>query len=204
MVTNNSSDYSPTQHSVQVGGINGTLTSLAVAASNSVCQGISASDPTFTTTPQLVGLGIGAASTGSGLTFDGSSTMSSYVQGTFQLGLAFGGATTGITYSAQNGFYTRIGNCVFIYGQFGLTSKGSATGAMTFTGLPITAATASVEVSIEPQNVTYTGNYLTGTVTSGGTTGTIQIVTTATTTTQLTDTNFSNTSTIRVSGFYFV
>ena len=204
MVTNNSCDYSPTQHSVQVGGANGTLTSLAVGASNSICQGVGSSDPTFTTTPQLVGLGIGAASTGSGLTFDGVSTMSSYVQGTWTPGVAFGGGTTGITYSFQIGYYTRIGNCVFIYGLVTLTSKGTSTGLVTFTGLPITAATASVMVNIEPQVITFTGNYLTGTVTSGTTTGTIQIVASGSATTQLQDTNFANTSNFRISGFYYV
>ena len=51
MATNNSCDYSPTQHNVQVGGANGTLSNVAPSATSGVpviSQGAS-SDPTFGT-----------------------------------------------------------------------------------------------------------------------------------------------------------
>lgn len=205
MVTQNSSNYSPTNHAVQVGGASGTLTSVTVGASNSICQGVSASDPTFTTTPRLVGLGIGAASTGSGLTFDGSSTLANFVDKTsFTPGIAFGGGTTGITYTNQSGFYTRIGNCVFFSLNIVLSNKGSSTGTMTFTGLPITSATATVVAACDTSTVTFTGNNLVASIASGGTVGNIGIVTTALGVTNLADTAFANTSAVRIAGFYYV
>lgn len=50
--------------------------------------------------------------------------------------LAFGGASTGITYGTQTGIYNRVGNIVYISARMSLTSKGSATGIATVTGLP--------------------------------------------------------------------
>ena len=54
--------------------------------------------------------------------------------------LKFGGASVGMTYSAQAGTYVRIGKLVQCYFTITLTAKGSSTGAATMTGLPITAA----------------------------------------------------------------
>jgi hypothetical protein len=79
-----------------------------------------------------------------GLTFDdGSNIMSAYETGTWTPVLKFGGETTGIEYSTQEGHYTRIGNIVYIGFRVSLTSKGSETGAATITGLPFTPATLS-------------------------------------------------------------
>jgi hypothetical protein len=52
-------------------------------------------------------------------------------------GIAFGGGTTGITYSRAVGFYQLNGYAVIC--EFGiiLTSKGSSTGGWTLTGLPV-------------------------------------------------------------------
>ena len=54
--------------------------------------------------------------------------------------LQFGGASTGITYSAQLGRYTKIGRMVIATGNIVLTSKGTSTGAAQIAGLPFTAA----------------------------------------------------------------
>lgn len=56
--------------------------------------------------------------------------------------LLFGGAATGITYSTQSGTYAQIGNQVTITVNLVLTSKGSATGTATISGLPVVGATA--------------------------------------------------------------
>jgi hypothetical protein len=71
--------------------------------------------------------------------------LTGYVEGTWTPGLAFGGSATGITYGAQTGTYTKIGRIVLCQFHILLTSKGSATGAATLTGLPATpnASTAS-------------------------------------------------------------
>jgi hypothetical protein len=54
--------------------------------------------------------------------------------------LKFGGAATGITYTRQVGFYSRIGNLVFVRCFITLSNKGSATGAATIAGLPVAAS----------------------------------------------------------------
>jgi hypothetical protein len=64
-------------------------------------------------------------------------TLDDYERGTWTPVLNFGGATTGITYSATRfGTYTKFGRGVVVNFNFILTSKGSATGAATVSGLP--------------------------------------------------------------------
>lgn len=79
-------------------------------------------------TTNSVGNGLSGA-TGTG-TFAGNSS------GSFTPVLAFGGASTGITYSIQEGFYIRTGSLCFINIQIILTSKGSSTGNASISGLP--------------------------------------------------------------------
>jgi len=69
-----------------------------------------------------------------------------YEEGTWTPTLRFNQNASGITYSTQDGQYTKIGNMVYINGIILLTSKGSNTGAATIAGLPFS-----------------TGDYLTGT-----------------------------------------
>ena len=59
--------------------------------------------------------------------------------GSWTPALKFGGATTGITYGGQVGTYTRTGRIVIVAATIILSSKGSATGAATITGLPYAA-----------------------------------------------------------------
>lgn len=59
-----------------------------------------------------------------------------YEEGTFTPTVTFGGLSTGITYGAQIGEFTRVGNRVHFNLRMLLTSKGSATGAMLINGLP--------------------------------------------------------------------
>jgi hypothetical protein len=65
-----------------------------------------------------------------------------YQEGTWTPSLEFDGATTGITYTARTGSYTRIGNRVYFDCYFLLSSKGAATGAATISGLPFTQSNA--------------------------------------------------------------
>jgi hypothetical protein len=113
--------------------------------------------------------------------------------------LNFGGATTGITYSVQGGSYLRIGGFIIVQFDFTLSSKGTATGAATITGLPI-AATGLVPVQIAfAQSVSgFSGNQSfinAGTIISLAFSG-------ATGTTSAADTNFTNTSRIAGSAIY--
>lgn len=57
--------------------------------------------------------------------------------------MAFGGATTGITYTTQYGSIVKIGPIAFAFGHILLSSKGSATGSATVTGLTYTSTNAS-------------------------------------------------------------
>ena len=59
-------------------------------------------------------------------------------EGTWTMGVSFGGGTTGITYGQNTGYYTKIGNLVTISGVLVLTSKGTSTGQALVTGLPFT------------------------------------------------------------------
>lgn len=63
-------------------------------------------------------------------------TLDDYEEGTFVPGVAFGGASVGVTFTTQVGSYTKIGNRVFVTGIAVLSSKGSSTGSATLTGLP--------------------------------------------------------------------
>jgi hypothetical protein len=61
-----------------------------------------------------------------------------YEEGTWTPTITFGGASVGVTYGANSGTYTRIGNVVT--GRFivGLSSKGSSSGNASISGLPFT------------------------------------------------------------------
>ena len=59
-----------------------------------------------------------------------------YEEGSWTPVLKFGGGSTGITYSARDGSYTRIGRQVTVHFMIEMTSKGSSTGTATITGLP--------------------------------------------------------------------
>jgi hypothetical protein len=63
--------------------------------------------------------------------------------GTFTPGVAFGGASVGVTYTSTEGTYTKIGNVCFFELTIIMSNKGSSTGNMTITGLPFTSTNAS-------------------------------------------------------------
>jgi hypothetical protein len=76
------------------------------------------------------------ASSGSGRT---SSVLDDYEEGTWTPALRFNQNASGITYSTQDGQYTKIGNMVYVNAIILLTSKGSNTGDATIAGLPFSA-----------------------------------------------------------------
>lgn len=59
-------------------------------------------------------------------------------EGTWTPALTFGGGSTGLTYSARAGSYTKIGNRVIVDGRMTLSAKGSSTGTALVGGLPFT------------------------------------------------------------------
>jgi hypothetical protein len=88
------------------------------------------------TTPSLNGITFPATQVASA----DANTLDDYEEGIFTPAIAFGGASVGITYSQQQGFYTKIGNLVTCQIRILLSNKGSSSGDASITGLPFTAA----------------------------------------------------------------
>jgi hypothetical protein len=66
-----------------------------------------------------------------------------YATGTWTPTVTFGGGSTGVTYSTQQGSYTRIGNRVVAQCNIALSSKGTSTGTLLVNGLPFTVLHAT-------------------------------------------------------------
>jgi len=61
-----------------------------------------------------------------------------YEEGDWTPTITFGGGATGLTYTSQNGKYTKVGRQVTILGQVTVNAKGSSTGVISINGLPFT------------------------------------------------------------------
>jgi len=134
----------------------------------------------------------------------GANTLDDYEEGTWTMGISFGGGTTGITYSINTGYYTKIGNLITISGKLELTSKGTSTGQALVTGLPFTTTDADAGLTGVPAiffNITFANQLV---MTTARNTNHIDIyqVTEAGAITALSNTNFANNSTIVVGGTY--
>lgn len=120
---------------------------------------------------------------------------------------AFGGGTTGITYSAQVGASIQISNKLSWTATVVLTSKGSSTGAFTLRGFPVsTSSTTNAFASAifgETVAITYTGEK-SAYMSTGATICNIEQVTEAGTTSVLTDANLTDSSQLIMSGYYFL
>jgi hypothetical protein len=149
--------------------------------------------------------------TTNGLTFNGdtaaANALDDYEEGTWTMGVSFGGASAGITYDASTlATYTKIGRQVTVNGFVALTSKGSSTGSARITGLPFTIANSSGYYSaaaMRLQSINFVGQFQAyGSINS--TTVLLQQTTTLGINTDITDTEFSNSSQIMISFTYFV
>lgn len=103
------------------------------------------------------GYGIDFSATGqaAGMT---SELLDNYEEGTWTMGISFGGGTTGITYTRNTGYYTRIGRLVTITINTLLSNKGSSVGNALITGLPFTVIdndAASTTATIKMNNVSF-------------------------------------------------
>lgn len=148
--------------------------------------------------------------TANGLTFNGdtaaANALDDYEEGTWTMGISFGGGSTGITYSNNTGTYTKIGRQVTVNGYISLTSKGSSTGNALLTGLPFTIGNSIPNFSVPSlwfNNVSFT-NQFQGYANYGTTTVLLQEITTLGSNSSLTDADFANNSEIMVSLTYFV
>ncbi len=66
-----------------------------------------------------------------------------YETGTWTPSVTFGGGSTGITYSAQEGYYTRVGNLAVVTGHIKMSANRSSNGTARIAGLPITGKNMS-------------------------------------------------------------
>ena len=149
------------------------------------------------------GKGIDFSVTSSGTGTMTSELLADYEEGTWTPVLAFGGASVGVTYAAQNGAYTKIGRLVTGRFVLVLSSKGSSTGVADISGLPFTVGTDIGSAVTE-----FASNFVTSPPTQGYCTGaTTTIVPWAIGLTGhvlLSDTNFANNTRLDMWFQYFV
>jgi hypothetical protein len=153
------------------------------------------------------------STSGAGVTFPATQSASSdantlddYEEGTWTLGIAFGGLTTGITYngSFNTGTYVKIGKQVSVTGIVFLSNKGSATGDAALTGLPFTIVNSNGGyggASIAVEAISSAGTIMARSSPNQSYIEFTQINTAGSQTT-LTNSQFANNSQIRVSFVY--
>ena len=148
--------------------------------------------------------------TGNGLCF-GSDTaaanaLDDYEEGSWTMGIAFGGSSSGNTYSSNAGNYVKIGKQVTCTGIVVLDAKSAATGNASLTGLPFTIGTGSANypaVTLRMGAVSFANQYQ-GYAALGTTYIDMEEITEAGVVTGLNNTNFISGSAVMVSVTYFV
>jgi hypothetical protein len=136
----------------------------------------------------------------------GANTLDDYEEGSWTMGISFGGGVTGMTYTSQLGYYVKIGCQCFFTGRINLSAKGSSTGTALITGLPFTSYSAynnAGAVALRLQAVTF-ANMHQGFIAINTATISLIEVTTAGAESALDNTNFIDTSVVCVSGHYRV
>jgi hypothetical protein len=73
-------------------------------------------------------------------------TLDDYEEGTFTPTIKFGTSSTGITYTSQDGTYTKIGRVVHFIIRLVTTSLGTATGNMFLAGLPFAPSVTPTQI----------------------------------------------------------
>lgn len=173
---------------------------LAAALTNETGSGAAV----FATSPTLVTPTLGAANATS-INFGGTS-LAAYTEGTWTPTVEFGGNSTGMTYSRRAGAYTKIGDIVCVMADITLSAKGSSTGTLTVTGLPVATGGVGTTFTLDLGSSTWTGFTagMIGRASSGGTGVSFRAQTTSGqgTTTAVTDANATNTSVLNFSGCY--
>jgi hypothetical protein len=160
------------------------------------------------------GVGIsGATAPASGIEFPATQVASAsannlddYEEGTWTMGITFGGGSVGITYANNTGTYTKIGRQVTVNGVFLLSNKGTSTGSARITGLPFTIGNTNSNyssASLWYNNVSIINEQINIGVTNT-TTIAIEQISSLGVISGVTDTNFANNSEVVISFTYFV
>jgi hypothetical protein len=155
----------------------------------------------------------GATAPASGIQFPATQVASAsannlddYEEGTWTMGVSFGGASVGVTYSANTGTYTKIGRQVTVNGFVFLSSKGSSIGSAKITGLPFNIGNTLGNynaTSLRFENISFT-NQFQGFGEVPTTNIVLEQITVLGTSSPITDANFANNSTVLISATYFV
>jgi hypothetical protein len=121
--------------------------------------------------------------------------------------VTYGGASVGVTYTTQQGRYEKIGRRLFFSLYVQLSSKGSSTGNMSITGLPVASAASGVltshSISVIANSVGATvGDTALSADIAAGSTGVRAFKEVAGFATQLTDADCTNTSRFIITGHY--
>jgi hypothetical protein len=145
-----------------------------------------------------------------GLKFNGdtaaANALDDYEEGTWTVGVSFGGASVGVTTSTNTGTYTKVGRQVTVNGYLFLTSKGSSTGIARITGLPFTVANSNGNLSSASlffQNITFS-NQFQGYAINNTQQISLEEITILGATSTLTNADFADNSGIIISLTYFV
>ncbi len=182
-----------TQHGVLIGGASNAASSLGVASTGTVLAGATGADPAFTATPAVTSI-----------TFGAGSALSTYVTASWTPAIKFGGASVGVTYNVQVGQYTQIGNVVHFNCDIQLSSKGSSTGNVSITGLPVNSG-SECDIPIGYMaNTTLTALYtnIFAQINGSGTFAIYQVGS-GQAVTALTDVQCANSTVISFTGIYF-
>lgn len=149
------------------------------------------------------GSGVATLATGKLVLGAGTSNLSTvrYVTKTsFTPKMTFSGASVGITYTSRSGVYQRVGNLVFVSISIVLSNKGSSSGIAAIQSLPFAVDnTYGYLCENQVQNITFAGyvDSLFNTVSILMASNVSGIATAL-----LTDTSFTNTSSMIFTGWY--
>jgi hypothetical protein len=133
-----------------------------------------------------------------------SELLDDYEEGTFTPTLAFGGASTGITYAVNSGSYTKIGRLVTGRFVIVLSSKGSATGGAMIEGLPFTVNVDWIGSAVTEICGNFASNAPTQGYCSNSGTNILPFFINGTGTTQPSNTDFNNNTRLDMWFQYFV
>lgn len=145
-----------------------------------------------------------------GVQFNGdtatANALNDYEEGTWTMGVSFGGVSTGVTFQYNAGTYTKIGRQVTVNGYCVLTSQGSSTGSARITGLPFTVANTLGNYGSSSfwfANINFV-NQFQGYGNTNDTTIDLRQITSLGAESSLTHSNFANNSAFMVGFTYFV
>lgn len=136
------------------------------------------------------------------LTVPATGTAALIANSTWTPSLRFGGADTGLTYTARYGAYFTIGGLLIAFAQIELSNKGSSTGAATIVGLPVASInTANFYVPVYLQAYAVAGGFIEGNIAPGASTISLYSLASGTRA-ALTNAEFTNTSTFQIATIY--